>query len=58
MMNMKKGIHMSKDALRVVAAAGVLSVVLGLGACSMPVHQMAAPPRLRRLPDRRRMRRS
>lgn len=35
-MNMKKGIHMSKDALRVVAAAGVLSVVLGLGACSMP----------------------
>ncbi len=31
MMNMKKGIHMSKDALRVVAAAGVLSVVLGLG---------------------------
>ena len=32
-MNMKKGIHMSKDALRVVAAAGVLSVVLGLGAC-------------------------
>ena len=36
MMNMKKGIHMSKDALRVVAAAGVLSVVLGLGACSMP----------------------
>ena len=36
MMNMNKGIHMSKDALRVVAAAGVLSVVLGLGACSMP----------------------
>ena len=35
-MNMKKGIHMSKDALRAVAAAGVLSVVLGLGACSMP----------------------
>lgn len=63
MMNMKKGIHMSKDALRVVAAAGVLSVVLGLGACSMPGSGNAgasdgAPPRLRRLPDRRRMRRS
>ena len=39
MMNMKKGIHMSKDALRVVAAAGVLSVVLGLGGrvrCRVP----------------------
>ena len=62
MMNMKKGIHMSKDALRVVAAAGVLSVVWVWGVFDAGSGNAGAsdgaPPRLRRLPDRRRMRRS
>ena len=36
--------HMSKDALRMFAATGVLSAVLGLGACSTPGFRSAGTP--------------